>query len=331
MGLQMLVLGVLICPAWAVQFPSPRNHLLKGWLAEPPEAPSSHSVDLVVARYHEDLSWLGELHKKLGGEARGVRVLVYDKGGPEAPPFPSTLSALSRIPTKNLGLEAYSYLKHIVSSYDELAEKTVFMQGTPPTEGFFGHKAGGGHMRPDVDFVYDFACPCTPPLYLPTCECSRIRLPARTAHRSWSIPTHPPKTTRSWSRRCHTRRAQHHVHAVSSPAQPIYQHLRRRVAPNVPLGTKWAVVSVEPAYLDRDVPREAGGSTGWNAPDILCRLLGASTAGEPWAATRAARPLRAGRHLFSQRSTDPCAPQGLLRGAASGHFCRDRDSGVVLP
>lgn len=103
-----------------------------------------------------------------------MRVVVYDKGGDAAPPLPATLIAEHHL-LENIGLESHTYLHHIVSSYDTLAEKTVFAQGAPPTAGFHGHKRGGGHLLPDVDFAYDYLCPCTKSLYLPSC--ARERLP----------------------------------------------------------------------------------------------------------------------------------------------------------
>lgn len=77
--------------------------------AQPPE--------LVVARYTEPLHWLRTLKPQLP-------VTVYDKSpdhsaGPDAYPLP------------NIGREAHTYLHHLVSRYDTLAEWTIFCQGKP--------------------------------------------------------------------------------------------------------------------------------------------------------------------------------------------------------
>lgn len=72
-------------------------------------------VDLVVARFQEDASWL----KHVPGE---VQRWVYDKSDA---PVPTSLSL------PNVGREAHTYLHHIVSRYDDLAELTVFAQGRP--------------------------------------------------------------------------------------------------------------------------------------------------------------------------------------------------------
>jgi hypothetical protein len=69
-------------------------------------------VDVVVARYNEDVSWTKDL--------RAGRVLVYDKSG-EGGPF--------ALP--NVGREAHTFAKHVYENYEALAEHTVFLQGNP--------------------------------------------------------------------------------------------------------------------------------------------------------------------------------------------------------
>lgn len=63
---------------------------------------------LVVAKYKEDVSWLGDLPH-----------VIYNKD----PNGPS--------PLPNIGREAHTYLHHIVSNYDNLDEYTIFVQGNP--------------------------------------------------------------------------------------------------------------------------------------------------------------------------------------------------------
>ena len=74
-------------------------------------------LELVVAHYTENLNWLRNLPK-------GLRTTVYDKG-------PNGLLEQTPIPLPNVGREAHTYLHHIVSRYDSLAEWTVFCQGKP--------------------------------------------------------------------------------------------------------------------------------------------------------------------------------------------------------
>lgn len=74
-------------------------------------------IELVVARYTEDLNWLRK-------RPANLTVTVYDKstdasGGEQSIPLP------------NVGREAHTYLHHIVSRYDSQAEWTIFGQGRP--------------------------------------------------------------------------------------------------------------------------------------------------------------------------------------------------------
>ncbi len=71
-------------------------------------------VELVVARYREDLRWLKRVPHSL-------RITVYDKSG----------EASDGLPLPNVGREAHTYLHHIVERYDDLADLTFFVQGKP--------------------------------------------------------------------------------------------------------------------------------------------------------------------------------------------------------
>lgn len=85
--------------------------------AEPPRV----EVEVVVARYREDPRWVGNLPP-------GVRVALYDKGHDlvEAA-FPR--ARVTRL--ENVGVEAHTYLTHLVTRRDTLAPVTVFVQGHP--------------------------------------------------------------------------------------------------------------------------------------------------------------------------------------------------------
>ena len=72
------------------------------------------SLELVVARCTEDLSWLRRVPKS-------VRATVYNKGGEAGP----------GTPLPNVGREAHTYLHHLVERYDDLADVTAFCQGKP--------------------------------------------------------------------------------------------------------------------------------------------------------------------------------------------------------
>merc|ERR1719330_1936521 len=74
------------------------------------------SVEIVVAHYDEDLSWLDQ-HR-----GSGVKVSVYSKGlvAPEA-----GAHMLS-----NVGRESHAYLHHIVTNWKSLADWTIFTRGS---------------------------------------------------------------------------------------------------------------------------------------------------------------------------------------------------------
>lgn len=80
------------------------------------------SHDLVLARYNEDVSW---------AEASDPgQVTVYNKGRPLDTPLPV-------VPLPNVGREAHTYLTHILRTYHQLPDVTVFSQAWP-----FDHTGG---------------------------------------------------------------------------------------------------------------------------------------------------------------------------------------------
>ncbi|MCJ1258196.1 hypothetical protein MMC24_006027 [Lignoscripta atroalba] len=75
---------------------------------------SQPSVDIVIAHYNEDVSWLADHMDEC---------IIYSKGGEKnAPAFP-----YHAIP--NIGREGHTYLHHIIEHYDSLADITIFLQG----------------------------------------------------------------------------------------------------------------------------------------------------------------------------------------------------------
>ena len=73
--------------------------------------------ELVVAHYTESLNWLRNL-------PAGLQTTVYDKN-------PAESAGSDAILLPNVGREAHTYLHHVVSRYDSLAEWTIFCQGKP--------------------------------------------------------------------------------------------------------------------------------------------------------------------------------------------------------
>lgn len=71
------------------------------------------SVQMVVAKYNEDIAWVKET---------GLEYVVYDKG-----PKP----VAGALVLENIGREAHTYLTHILQNWDNLASHTAFVQGDP--------------------------------------------------------------------------------------------------------------------------------------------------------------------------------------------------------
>ncbi len=86
------------------------------------------SLDIVVARYNEDLSWLKDLPK-----GKNIKIWIYNKGDDNINLSKLKLNLNSKnccvIKLPNIGRESHTYLNHIITQYDNLASKTVFCQG----------------------------------------------------------------------------------------------------------------------------------------------------------------------------------------------------------
>lgn len=75
----------------------------------------SKSVEVVVARYNENLEWI---------EPLGDICTIYNKGDIL---YNSKINKVINLP--NIGRESHTYLHHIIKNYDNLARITVFTQG----------------------------------------------------------------------------------------------------------------------------------------------------------------------------------------------------------
>jgi hypothetical protein len=74
-----------------------------------------NEFQIVVARYEEDVSWL-KPYKDI--------TIIYNKGS-----FSNILNNFEVMKLENVGRESHTYIYHIVSNYDNLADKTIFFQG----------------------------------------------------------------------------------------------------------------------------------------------------------------------------------------------------------
>jgi len=97
---------------------------------------SKSQVEIVLAHHHESVAW--------SDPYKHIRT-IYCKGKKKDRP-----AGCIHLP--NVGREGHTYLHHIVKNYDRLAEWTVFTQAQAPTQGYKGHRLGGGHALPGIPF-----------------------------------------------------------------------------------------------------------------------------------------------------------------------------------
>ena len=74
------------------------------------------SIELIIARYNEELSWVKNVPSN-------IKVTIYNKG--------KNNISNSFIKLPNVGRESNTYLEHIMKNYDNLANITIFCQGDP--------------------------------------------------------------------------------------------------------------------------------------------------------------------------------------------------------
>lgn len=74
-------------------------------------------IDLVIARYNEDLSWIEKV------DTNKFNLIIYNKGNQDLD--------VPCIFLENYGRESQSYLYHIINNYCNLSEFTIFLQGNP--------------------------------------------------------------------------------------------------------------------------------------------------------------------------------------------------------
>lgn len=76
--------------------------------------------EIVVARYNEDLAWLNKLDDN-------IIITVYNKGENNIVKINKPNVKIIKLP--NIGRESHTYLHHIISNYDNLADQIIFCQG----------------------------------------------------------------------------------------------------------------------------------------------------------------------------------------------------------
>jgi hypothetical protein len=79
-------------------------------------------IEIVVSRYNEDLTWLDE------SPFSKHPVICYNKGVNDTFNKPPNMKKIVKL--KNVGRCDHTYLYHIVSNYDKLADVTIFLPGS---------------------------------------------------------------------------------------------------------------------------------------------------------------------------------------------------------
>jgi hypothetical protein len=77
-------------------------------------------IEIVIARYNEDLSWLKKVPKS-------IKIIIYNKGLDDIEKIKGIKYNIIKLP--NIGRESHTYLYHIINNYNKLADKTIFCQG----------------------------------------------------------------------------------------------------------------------------------------------------------------------------------------------------------
>jgi hypothetical protein len=82
--------------------------------------PFTCNVELVIARYNEDLEWLKKKKFK-------YPTTIYNKGNNDNFYKPKGCKVIK---LQNVGRESHSYLYHIINNYDNLPDLTIFLPGS---------------------------------------------------------------------------------------------------------------------------------------------------------------------------------------------------------
>lgn len=80
-------------------------------------------VEIVVAKYREDVSWITKLNQG--------HVTVYNKDSDYWNVWSNWGTDVYELVNHPTGREAHTYLFHIIACYETLADTTIFMQGNP--------------------------------------------------------------------------------------------------------------------------------------------------------------------------------------------------------
>ena len=82
----------------------------------------NNNIEIVVARYNEDLEWLREKPYNT------LPVIIYNKGPNQDFYKPPLLKKIVKLP--NVGVCDHTYIYHIIENYDNLSNVTIFLPGS---------------------------------------------------------------------------------------------------------------------------------------------------------------------------------------------------------
>jgi hypothetical protein len=94
--------------------PNNYNLIQCGWREYIELFTTNKNLEVIVARYNENLDWVNELNYK---------VTIYNKNQNDVNLFDCNLP--------NVGREGHTFFNHIVCNYDNLSDYTAFLQGKP--------------------------------------------------------------------------------------------------------------------------------------------------------------------------------------------------------
>jgi hypothetical protein len=77
------------------------------------------TLEIVVARFNEDLSWLRDIPSTLY-----TKITIYNKN---EQPLECPVANCTVVQLPNLGRESHSYFTHVITNYDKLADMTLFL------------------------------------------------------------------------------------------------------------------------------------------------------------------------------------------------------------
>lgn len=104
------------------------------WLAQNRDkyiiSESDRSFEVVIVRFNEDLSWI----EKEFPTDMNIKITIYNKGENDLDYLPASYNIVN---IDNVGWFGGTILRHIAFQYDQLADRTLYLQGNPYEQGIY--------------------------------------------------------------------------------------------------------------------------------------------------------------------------------------------------